>query len=131
MYQVQSGVLRVLAEQTKPLSYIVGGINLVDFKSDNRLDVYTKLIRRFIPAFSDADVFNQPLVDRLQSFGELSLLQALEYRRAVINLGKIEAVVFLPGWSLREDVYDAYSTAQSKGRTVYMLENPEHQWLQF
>lgn len=131
MYQVQSGVLRVLSDQERPLNYVIGGLNLINFQPDNRLAVSTELIRRFLPVFSDSDVFTRSLVDRLQSYGNLSSLEVLEYRRTVINLGKIEAVIFLPGWSLREDVYDAYNTAQSKGKTVYMLEDPRHQWLQF
>jgi hypothetical protein len=67
MFQVQNGTLRVLSEQPKPLNYVIGGVNLIDYNPDNRLAVFTRLIGRFIPAFSDADVFNQSVVDRLQS----------------------------------------------------------------
>jgi hypothetical protein len=129
MYQVQSGVLRVLKEQNPALNYLIGEIDLKNFSPDNRLGVYTKLVRRFVPVFSDYDVFNQALVDRLQSYNHLRGEELLEYRRALVALGNIDTVIFLPGWASKSDIADVYFTSQSVGKNIYSLETPYHQWL--
>lgn len=131
MFQVQNGTLRALKKIETPPHYLVGPIDLIHFQPDNKLEVYTKLIARFISVFSDVDVFNQGLINRLQSDGRLTYEEILEYRRTVISSGNINSVIFLPGWSSRDEEVDAYFAAQSSGRLPFLLESSEHQWLRF
>lgn len=130
MYAVQGGVLQVLKEQDPPLGYAIGHFDLNNNQPDSKLVVYTRLLAAHLPVFSDVDVFNQDLVDQLQSYGKLLPVELVEFRRTIIQLGNISAVYLFPGWDKSSETYDAYITAQSSGKMSYLL-SQNHPHLRF
>lgn len=130
MYAVQGGVLQVLKEQNPPLGYAIGHFDLNNNQQDSKLMVYTRLLAAHLPVFSDVDVFNQDLVDKLQSHGKLLPVELVEFRRTIIQLGKISAVYLLPGWDKNSETIDAYFTAQSSGKKRHVLDH-NHPHLRF
>lgn len=137
MYQVQNGVQRVLRDKLPVPFYLVGPIDIVLLPVIQTLNSRTARIRQHLlpqrlDIFSDDEVFDPMLVQRLQRAKELTEEQFWEYRMDIVTQANIAGVLFYPEIEADKRMVELYRAAQSSGRDPLILQGKNglvHPWL--